>query len=413
MTNPTPPRGTSTTLRVLPKALVVGRPGPEGEPLLKLVMQGGYLPSKAESADDALVTLRKEPYDLVLLHEDLSGMEAPQFVLTLRAETELAHIPLLAVSASDAMDVVERCLEMGADDYLPKTFGPAMLRARIGAALDRRRLQDNEAMRREMTVARNIQRDFLPESLPTIRGLQLEAALHPARQVSGDFYDAFQLAPSGNLMIVVGDVCDKGVGAALFMALFRSLIRASADPVGGGAIQMIGGRRTLVMQSLESATPADLLTRVAGFTNNYIARLHGRTNMFATVFMAVLDPVYGQLDYLNAGHEPALLIAPDGSVTELRPTGPALGMMPDVPFRAESGRLESGHSLLAFTDGLVEARSPSGEAFGSERLREMLRAHAALAAPELVAGVVESLKGFTRQAEPHDDLTMLAVTRDR
>src|SRR3990172_2203354 len=115
---------------------------------------------------------------------------------------------------------------------------------------------DLESLRREMDVARSIQRDFLPELLPLARGVQLEAALHPARQVSGDFYDAFTLAPSGTIVLVVGDVCDKGVGAALFMALFRSLIRASADPVGGGAIQMIGGRRTLVPQSLEAATPA-------------------------------------------------------------------------------------------------------------------------------------------------------------
>src|SRR5439155_301379 len=119
-------------------------------------------------------------------------------------------------------------------------------------------------------------------------GVQLEAALEPAREVSGDFYDAFLLPPSGTIVLVVGDVCDKGVGAALFMALFRSLIRASADPVGGGAIQMIGGRRTLVRQALESATPADLLTRVASYTNDYIARLHGRTNMFATVFLGAL-----------------------------------------------------------------------------------------------------------------------------
>jgi sigma-B regulation protein RsbU (phosphoserine phosphatase) len=249
-----------------------------------------------------------------------------------------------------------------------------------------------------------------------VRGVQLEAALHPARQVSGDFYDAFLLAPSGNLVLVVGDVCDKGVGAALFMALFRSLIRASADPVGGGAINMIGARRTLVMQSLESATPADLLTRVAGFTNNYIARLHGRTNMFATVFMAVLDPVYGRFDYLNAGHEPALVVAPDGTVQELRPTGPALGLMPDVPFTAKGGTLEPGHSLFVFTDGLVEARSPGGEGFGSERVREMLRevtrGKGADSATGFVQGVVESLKGFTRQAEPHDDLTMLVAMRE-
>lgn len=261
-----------------------------------------------------------------------------------------------------------------------------------------------------MEVAREIQRDFLPESLPLARGLQLEAALYPARHVSGDFYDAFMLAPSGVIVFVVGDVCDKGFGAALFMALFRSLIRASADPVGGGAIQMIGGRRTLVRQSLESATPADLLTRVAGFTNDYIARLHGRTNMFATVFLAALDPITGQFSYLNAGHDPALVVAPDGSAHELRPTGPALGLMPDQSFSAGDGRLDMGHSLFAFTDGLVEARNTAGEAFGGERLRAALRAGTA-SASALVTGVTAALRAFTGDAEPHDDVTMFAATR--
>ncbi len=271
-------------------------------------------------------------------------------------------------------------------------------------------LSDTERLAREMEVARNIQRGFLPESLPIAMGGQLEAALHPAREVSGDFYDAFMLAPSGTIVLVVGDVCDKGVGAALFMALFRSLIRASADPVGGGAIQMIGGRRTLVRQALESATPADLLTRVASFTNDYIARLHGRTNMFATVFLAALAPASGEFDYVNAGHEPALVVAPDGATRELRPTGPALGLMPDMLFGSEHGSLERGHCLFAFTDGVVEARSPAGEAFGSERLREALRANGTVPS-KLVRGVVEAVHAFAGAAEPHDDLTLLAATR--
>ena len=271
-------------------------------------------------------------------------------------------------------------------------------------------LHDVERLAREMEVARNIQRDFLPESLPVARGVQLEAALHPAREVSGDFYDAFMLAPSGTIVLVVGDVCDKGVGAALFMALFRSLIRASADPVGGGAIQMIGGRRTLVRNALEAATPADLLTRVAGFTNDYIARLHGRTNMFATVFLAALTPSTGQFDYVNAGHEPALVIGPDGVTRELKPTGPALGLVPDQVFGAGAGELEPGHCLFAFTDGLVEARSLAGEVFGAERLRGALRANTTVPA-SLVRGVVEALQAFTGQAEPHDDVTLLAATR--
>ena len=271
-------------------------------------------------------------------------------------------------------------------------------------------MTDADRLAREMEVARNIQRDFLPESLPIALGVELEAALHPAREVSGDFYDAFTLAPSGTIVLVVGDVCDKGVGAALFMALFRSLIRASADPVGGGAIQMIGGRRTLVRQALEAATPADLLMRVAGFTNDYIARLHGRTNMFATVFLAALDPFTGKYDYVNAGHDPAIVISPDGATRELRPTGPALGLLPDQGFSAGNGKLAPGDCLVAFTDGLVEARSPAGEAFGAARLRNALRANGTAPA-QLVRGVLDALHAFTGPAEPHDDVTLLAATR--
>jgi len=269
-------------------------------------------------------------------------------------------------------------------------------------------VRDAERLAREMEVARNIQRDFLPESLPLARGLELEAVLQPARDVSGDFYDAFSLPPSGTIVLVVGDVCDKGVGAALFMALFRSLIRASADPVGGGAIQMIGGRRTLVRQALDAATPADLLTRVAGFTNDYIARLHGRTNMFATVFLAALTPTTGQFDYVNAGHEPALIVTPEGAMMELKPTGPALGLMPEQVFGAGEGTLEPGACLFMFTDGLMDARNAGGEAFGAARLKSAVRANTS-SASVLVHGVMDAITAFTGQAEPHDDVTLLAA----
>lgn len=410
MNNPTPSRGTSTTLRALPNALIVGRVGAVSEAFVGLEREG-YLVRVVVDGTQALERLHADRHELVVLDLDALGAGALSVLSSIRGDGEIAQVPVLVITASDDINMIEQCLENGADDYLPKVFGPAVLRARINAALDRRRLRDSQDLRKEMAVARNIQRDFLPETLPALRTVQLEAALRPAKQVSGDFYDAFTLTPSGNLFFVVGDVCDKGVGAALFMALFRSLIRASADPVGGGAIQMIGGRRTLVMQSLESASPADLLTRVAGFTNNYIARLHGRTNMFATTFLAVLDPDYGTLDYVNAGHEPALIVAVDGSIRELRPTGPALGMMPDSTFKAMSTTLERGESLVAFTDGLAEARSPSGAVYGGERLRESLRAHREGTASELVHGVLDTLAAFTLQAEPHDDLTMLAAKR--
>ncbi|HYC50909.1 MAG TPA: SpoIIE family protein phosphatase [Gemmatimonadaceae bacterium] len=410
---PVPMQGTQTTLRVPRKALLIGRERSDAGGLVRLVEEEGYFVWTVANADDALDRLRADRFELVLLDVGVPGMGAVRFVEALRRDPHLSGMPVLVISDAgdvDDVDAVERCLTGGADDCLPARFGPAMLRARVNAALDRRGLLDNQHLRRDMDVARKIQRDFLPESLPVVPGVTLAAMLDAARQVSGDFYDAFQL-PSGRIVLVLGDVCDKGVGAALFMALFRSLIRASADPVGGGAIQMIGGRHTLVMQAVERASPADLLTRVAQFTNNYIAVLHGRTNMFATVFLAVLDPLDGSLDYVNAGHEPALIVGRSG-IRELRPTGPALGIIPDADFRAAEAKLEIGESFLAFTDGVVEARSPTDESFGGERLRELVRGLGPTSAPDLVRELWGAVKAFEGQAEPHDDLTVLAATRE-
>jgi phosphoserine phosphatase RsbU/P len=408
MTEFAPIQGTVTTLRVPPRALLVGRSLMNAAPLVEQLINEGYVVLSEVELGRALSRLRAARFEFVLLDIDGALGGGQEFVETLRGDSQLESLPVLVTSRSDDIDAIERFLECGADDYLPSVLGPALLRVRINAALDRRRVQEGQNLRREMSVARSIQRDFLPESLPDVGGMEIQAALHPARDVSGDFYDCFLLT-SGEVILVVGDVCDKGVGAALFMALFRSLIRASADPVGGGAINMIGGRHTMVMQALQSASPADLLTRVAGFTNDYIARLHGRTNMFATVFLASLEPYSGELVYVNAGHEPALTIAPDGSVEELRPTGPALGMMPDSHFTAVSRTLEKGHSLLVFTDGLVEAHSPTGEVYGAKRLREVLLAQRGSSAAELVHAVLDSVQTFGGHADAHDDLTLLAA----
>jgi sigma-B regulation protein RsbU (phosphoserine phosphatase) len=128
------------------------------------------------------------------------------------------------------------------------------------------------------------------------------------------------------------------------------------------------------------------------------------------VFLAALTPMTGQFDYVNCGHEPALVVGPDGGMRELRPTGPALGLMPDQYWEAGEGVLEKDHCLFAFTDGLVEARSPAGEAFGAARLRDTLRANGTVPA-KLVRGVLDTLHTFAGSAEPHDDLTLLAATR--
>lgn len=410
----TPPQ-TVTTLRQLQKALVIGRKEQAFAEQSNLLLGMHFLPYPVEDTGVALERLRKEKFDLVIVDADAPSTGGAAFCKALRSDAALKDTPVLARALGDDLSAIEQCLANGADDYLPREYGAGVLGRRLNAAVDRHRIKDSAAMRDEMRVARHIQRDFLPETLPTIRGLELQAALHPAKQVSGDFYDAFPLAPTGSLFFVVGDVCDKGVGAALFMALFRSLIRASADPEGGGALQMLTGTHptpsSVPAVEVDATTPAELLVRVAEFTNNYIARLHGRTNMFATVFMAIIDPKTGACTYLNAGHEPPLVLGAQGIAAEFRPTGPALGMLPDVPFGAVDARLEQGQTLFAFTDGLVEARSPSGEEFGNARLRAMLQGKTGESATALVARFVNAVQLFGQQGDPHDDLTMLAATR--
>lgn len=402
---------TATTLRIPPRVMLMGRTYKDAGPLVQLLISEGYMVISELELERALMKMRSAKFGFVLLDIDVFGSAGEKCIGEMRADEQLSALPVLVTSQSGDMAAIERCIAAGADDYLPAEFGPAILRVRVSAALDRRRIQETEYMRREINVARTIQRDFLPETLPEIEGIEIEAALRPARDVSGDFYDCFSLA-TGEVVLVVGDVCDKGVGAALFMALFRSLIRASADPVAGGATQMISGSGTMVMQAIKSIkaeSPAAMLKRVASFTNDYIAKLHGRTNMFATVFIATLEPYSGDLVYVNAGHEPALIIGPDGTIEELRPTGPALGMMPDSPFSAVSRKLGKNHSLLAFTDGLVEAHSPTGEVYGADRLRQVVSEQRGKSAEELVRAVLDALETFGKHSDPHDDVTMLAA----
>ena len=172
----------------------------------------------------------------------------------------------------------------------------------MSVALENARLWEQEklfrkALQRELDIGREIQLGFLPETLPVVDGWEIAASLMSAREVAGDFYDAFEL-PDGNIGLVIADVCDKGVGAALFMTLFRSLIRAAAN-----------------LDYFEQAEKADAphsaaerLQRAISLTNNYIAETHGDSGMFATLFFGILDPRDGKLIYVNGGHEPPLII---------------------------------------------------------------------------------------------------------
>ena len=213
-----------------------------------------------------------------------------------------------------------------------------------------------------------MQSNFLPGELLAKPGWEFSAFFKPARQVGGDFYDVFEL-PNDNVGSVIADVCDKGVGAALFMALFRSLIRIFSGQTALEGLACLYDGKALRMDT--SARDNEFIDhehlaalKAIQHTNRYIAENHGELAMFATLFFGVVDPSSGILTYINAGHEPLYIIGSSGGVkSRLHPTGPAVGISSEVAFKIEEIQLMPGDVLLGYTDGVVEARSKEDEFF--------------------------------------------------
>jgi sigma-B regulation protein RsbU (phosphoserine phosphatase) len=259
----------------------------------------------------------------------------------------------------------------------------------------------------DLQVGRKIQADFFPRELPQPHGWEIAARFQPAHEVAGDFYDVFPLA-DGRIGLLIADVVDKGVGAALFMVLSRSLIRAY-----GQLAEQIDNRRATATSDEGQTLPA-INTRALNavrLTSDYIAQNHGHMSMFVTLFFAVLDLDTGLLTYINAGHNPPYLVGPTGIVkADLVPTGPAAGLFANVVFNIQQVTLEPGDLLATFTDGVTEARDPNGDFFGEERLLSLLK-QPAPSASEHLDRIEASLQAYTAGASQLDDITMLAVMR--
>jgi sigma-B regulation protein RsbU (phosphoserine phosphatase) len=270
-------------------------------------------------------------------------------------------------------------------------------------------------LKRELEIGRQIQASFLPQEIPQLPGWEISARFEPARQVAGDFYDLFPLVQNRRLGLVIGDVCDKGVGAALFMALFRTLIRAFAQQHYTlrwmDALAEDGpARRTRSGRPVLPSTGTSALRNAIELTNNYIANTHGSTHMFATVFLGVLDPSDGLLLYVNGGHEFPILVNSTGVKERLEPTGPLVGVFPGARFEIQSVGIEPGDTLLAFTDGVIEARNSEDDLFGRERLYALM-AQPASTASELLDSIQASVSDFVGDAESSDDVALLAIRR--
>jgi phosphoserine phosphatase RsbU/P len=363
--------------------------------LARRVQRLGHSIAFAASGREALERLRGARFDLVLLDITMPGMDGYEALARIKADPLLAGIPVVMVTAIDGVDSVVRCLELGAEDYITKPFNPVVLKARIESSLNKKRVADLNAallqsLSREMAIAQKIQLGFLPDALPQLPGWPVAAVCVPAKHVGGDFYDALVL-PDGRLAFTIADVCDKGVGAALYMALFRSLLRINLQHAEHGQ------------------DAASLLVKAVSFTNDYVATEHARDNMFATVFTAILDPSSGQLDYINAGHDAPLLLRQGATTAErLPPEGLALGMMADQPYQARRTQLRRGDRILLATDGLPEALNPQDQAFGDHRVATSFSV-ATDGPHDLLQNMHAELVQHVNGRQAHDDVTMLCL----
>lgn len=382
----------------------------------------GHQIALAENGIQALDMLKESLYDLILLDILMPEMDGYQVLEKLKADEELREIPVIVISAIDEMPSIIRCVEMGAEDYLPKPFDAVLLKARIGAALEKKQLRDKErlytkSMERDLEIGRQIQSSFFPETLPQVSGWEIAVRFQAARQVSGDFYDVFLLDDDSGLGFVIADVCDKGVGAALFMGLFRSLIRAFAELYYGktifdlsGTVTGSGAKDHPIKNSIAEYDHVPALETILTYTNNYIATNHGKANMFATMFFGIIEPENGMLFYVNAGHESVAVVTPNGIRHLLTATSPAVGLMPDLNFIAHKIEINPGDLLVAFTDGVTEAKGAENKLYGEDKLMQLLNEPVS-SADDMLRRIMEDLRIHTKGMEQSDDITMLAIRR--
>jgi phosphoserine phosphatase RsbU/P len=399
----------------------VERPADDLEAALK---EGGFQVSQATPTE---LGAEEEPGDVpdVLLVSAELGLR--QVALLAKRFATATRPPTVLVFPDDDLAALESCVR-GGFDYVTPPFRPSLLRGRLTTCQERGQLTTTvedmataASLRRlehDLSIAEEIQSGFLPEILKVPPGWDIAARIRPARHVGGDFYDVFELGGGRRLGVIIADVCDKGVGAALFMALIRTMLRHTAEETARWSLAEEeqfpprGSRPPGVsagIAPLLSMAAGPLLQAVNG-TNRYLSRNHQKQGYFATVFFGVLDPASGTLLYINGGHNPPVLVRADGEHTLLEPTGPAVGVFPGSTYSLNHVSLQPGDALFMYTDGVVEARDTEGGLFGMDRTLEVVT-EPGRGAHELLDAIETAVHQYRGSAEQSDDITTMAVCR--
>jgi sigma-B regulation protein RsbU (phosphoserine phosphatase) len=361
------------------------------------IRNGEYEFFFAHNGMEALEIMKDTPdIEIVLLDINMPEMDG----LTLLALLNEMHNPALRVimvSAYGDMANIRQAMNNGAFDFAIKPVDMDDLDATIKKAIaqinyvheTQKEHSQLESLKKDLMTARNIQQYILPQvdsAFPEDSDkLDIYASMEAAKDIGGDFYDFFRI-DDDHIAFVIGDVCGKGITAALFMAVSRTIIRS---------------------KGMQCSTAGACMTE-----SNHLLAAYSVDCMFVTVFCAIYNTKTGLVTYCNAGHNPPHLLRSDGTVEELpRSKNVLVGIFDGVAFEEDTLQLASGDALVMFTDGVTEALSPELEEFGTERLRTILAGQAGKSSRQVIETVRTAIKDFAGDAEQSDDITMLVIKR--
>ena len=351
---------------------------------------------QAENGVQALAALEKNNYDLMLLDIMMPEMDGFEVLDALRVQGRV-DLPIIVISAMNELDAVVRCIERGAEDFLFKPFNPVMLRARVMSSLEKKALRDKtrDELRRkqvELNEARTLQLALVPPPYHEVHGGQpiaFDVHLEPAKEVGGDLVDHFRIGDD-LVAFLVGDVSDKGAGAALMMARTHSMFRGLATRPDAREL---------------FSNPANAMNIV-----NTALSSGNSSCMFVTLFLATLDLPTMQLRYVRAGHVPPFHRNGSSAVKRFDGAGgPPLGLVEDLQYKQHAVVLSPDESLLVLTDGFSEANNRDGQLFGDERISAFLAGAPSIDAETLPA-LVKIVHDFEAGQPQFDDMAAVLLS---
>lgn len=361
------------------------------------IRKGEYEFHFAHNGLEALTMLLKEKdFDIILSDINMPEMDGLS-LLTKINEMQRPSMKCIMVSAYGDMGNIRQAMNNGAFDFATKPIDLDDLSVTIEKAIEQinfiKSMQQEhmqlESIKSDLAVASEIQQAILPRIFPPFpenaQQIDIAASMNAAKDVGGDFYDFFRI-DDDHISFVIADVSGKGVPAAIFMAVSRTLIRATG---------------------IRGVTPSECIT----YCNSLLVE-ESVNCMFVTAFYGIYNLRTGEVTYTNAGHNPPYVVKADGSIHRLPITKNVLvGFVEDFQYTEDTVQLEHGDTLLLYTDGVTEAINVNCEEYGTERLKAVLARHAQSNCQEMIDAVKADVKAFAGEEEQSDDITLLAIKR--